>query len=82
MSPEQKKDLLRMKNMKVQDHLPDDLKIAIQTFIQQTIIIGENDLDYMPTEYMENLITAIAKYPEYNSFTLDVIETLKRNDIM
>jgi len=31
---------------------------------------------------MENLIKAFAKYPEYNSFTLDVIETLKRNDIM
>ena len=47
-------------------NLPNDLYIAIDTFMQQTIIIGQHELEYMPPEYMENLVRAVAKYPEYS----------------
>ena len=82
MSPEEKKQLELFKNFTVREGTPNDLTKAIQTFIQQAIIIGEYELDAMPPEYMENLLDTMSKYPEYNKVTLDLIEILKSNDII
>ena len=42
MLPEDlKRDIQRIKNLKVIDGVPKDLKVAIQTFIEQAIIIFE-----------------------------------------
>ena len=68
MSPEEKKDLQRMKTLKVREDLPEDLKLAIETFIEQ--------------EYMENLLKTMAKYPEHNLMLLSLIEILKREDLL
>ena len=82
MSPEEKAQLERMKTFQVTEGTPEDLSKAIQTFIQQAVIIGEYELDAMPPEYMENLLKAMSKYPEYNKVTLDLIEILKKGDII
>ena len=82
MSPEEKEKLELFKNFTVKGGVPEDLTKAIQTFIQQAIIIGEHELDAMPPEYMENLLATMSKYPEYNKVTLDLIEILKKGDII
>ena len=82
MSPEQKEQLKLFKKFIVRDGTPKDLSEAIQTFIQQAIIVGEYELDSMPPEYMENLLKTMAKYPEYNKVTLDLIEILKNRDLI
>ena len=82
MSPEEKERLELYKSFNVKGGVPEDLKKAIETFIQQAIIIGEYELDAMPPEYMENLLDVMSKYPEYNKVTLDLIEILKSNDII
>jgi len=65
----------------VKDDLPEDLKVAIRTFLDQAIIVGEYDLDYMPGEYMTNLLKAFAKYPEFSITLLDMIDTLDKNNL-
>tara|TARA_B100000131_G_scaffold121709_1_gene118769 strand:- start:953 stop:1213 length:261 start_codon:yes stop_codon:yes gene_type:complete len=81
MSPEEiKKDLLRMKGLKVNPNTPKDLAIAIQTFIQQAVIVGEYDLDTMPSEYVNNLLEAFSKYPQYKDLMDDLINILNRYD--
>ena len=40
MSPEEREQLLRMKTLKVREDIPDDLRVAIQSFIQQAVIVG------------------------------------------
>ena len=81
MSPEEiKKDLLRMKGLKVNPNTPEDLAIAIQTFIQQAVIVGEYDLDTMPSEYVNNLLKAFSKYPQYRDLMDDLINILIRYD--
>ena len=52
MSPEEKEKLELFKSFTVKGGVPEDLTKAIQTFIQQAIIIGEHELDAMPPEYM------------------------------
>ena len=82
MSPEQKEQLKLFKKFIVRDGTPKDLSEAIQTFIQQAIIVGEYELDSMPPEYMENLLKTMAKHPEYNKVTLDLMKILKSNDLI
>ena len=64
MSPEDKITLTRMKTLNVRNDIPDDLRIAIESFIQQAVIIGEYELDHMPLEYMENLLKTFVE-PEH-----------------
>ena len=82
MSPEDRERLKHFKKIGVQEHVPEDLATAIKTFLQQAIIIGEYELDAMPPEYMENLLKVMSKYPEYNKVTLDLIEILKKGDVI
>ena len=79
MSLEDKKELERFKTLNVRDDVPKDLRVAIESFMQQAIIINEYELDeareYAPATYLsetaawniwEQLInhTTIAKYPK------------------
>ena len=82
MSPEDKKHLQRIKTLKVREDIPKDLRIAILAFMEQAIIIGDYELDHMPMEYMENLLKVFAKYPEYATTFMDMIEILERNEII
>ena len=82
MSPEDRERLKHFKKIGVQAHVPKALAAAIKTFLQQANIIGEYELDAMPPEYMENLLKVMSKYPEYNKVTLDLIEILKKGDVI
>lgn len=82
MSPDEKENLLRMKTLKVREDVPDDLKVAIKTFIEQAAIVGEYELDSMPPEYMENLLRTIAKYPEHTTLMLELLAILDKNELL
>tara|TARA_X000001382_G_scaffold127012_1_gene114306 strand:+ start:88 stop:351 length:264 start_codon:yes stop_codon:yes gene_type:complete len=82
MSPEQKEDLKRVKNLKIREDIPDDLRIAIKSFLDQAVIVGEYELDHMPSEYLENLLKAIAKYPEHSLLLMELIEILNKDEII
>ena len=83
MLPEDlKRDIQRIKNLKVIDGVPKDLKVAIQTFIEQAIIIGEYELETMPHEYLNNLLKVMSKYPEYNILLSQLIEILNKNELI
>ena len=58
------------------EDLPEDLKIAIRTFMEQAVIMEEYDTDYINGEYMVNLIESFSKYPEYSLFTYDLVKTI------
>ena len=82
MSPEEKKSLERIKTLKVREDIPKDLGVAIKTFMQQAVIIGEYELDHMPMEYLENLLKTIAKYPEHSLLLMELIKILKESELV
>ena len=53
-----------LKSGRVREDIPTDIRIAIETFISSAIMIEEEGLDYMPGEYMGNLLKAFANHPE------------------
>ena len=78
MTNEQREQLMNLKKMKSSPRLPEDLQTAVNSFIQQAIIVGEYRLDTMPHEYVDNLISTITKYPEYNFITKELLEILEK----
>lgn len=67
------KNLVRFKRYKVRTDIPKDLQIAIQTFVEATIMVGEQNLDHMPGEYLANLMLTLMKYPEYKDVLTEII---------
>ena len=61
-------------NKRAAEFLPEDLQIAINTFIEQFNIMEEYDLDHIPPEYLKKLFKTMSKYPEYNSILLDLLD--------
>ena len=82
MSPEQKEDLKRVKNLKIRKDIPDDLRIAIKSFLNQAVIVGEYELDHMPSQYLENLLKTIAKYPEHSLLLMELLQILNKDEII
>ena len=68
-------------NKKAQDFLPEDLQVAINTFIEQFNIMEEYDLEHIPSDYVANLLETMSKYPEYNNATMGLMEVLQRDDL-
>ena len=61
--------------------MPVDLKIAIESFLEQAVIVGEYELDYMPMEYLKNLLKICSKYPQYNELLLEMINVVNKDNI-
>ena len=71
-----KKYVKHLKKLEPEAWLPEDMQIAINTFIQSAILTEENDLPYVPSEYVISLLDTIKKHKEYNSLYLELVEIL------
>ena len=64
---------------KASKFLPQDVQDAINTFITQTNIIEEYDLESMPPEYTTNLLKTLGKYPEFINVAFELIDILNND---
>ena len=69
-------------DFKIQPHFPDDVKVAVEAFFEATRMMINEELDYIQTEYLANLLKTLSKYPEYNSITLDLLKSVKEGDVI
>ena len=68
-------------NKRAAEFLPEDLQIAINTFIEQFNIMEEYNLDTIPSEYTINLLETMSKYPEYNNATMGLMEIIQSYEL-
>ena len=61
---------------KASKFLPQDVQDAINTFIAQTNILEDYDLDSMPPEYTMNLLKTLGKYPEFINVAFELIDII------
>ena len=62
------------------DH-PKDVLEAIDSFMHAgKMMIDVPELQYVPSEYVQNLLKALAKYPQYQSLVLDLLHILKKHE--
>jgi hypothetical protein len=67
-------------DFEVQDHFPKDIQIAVQSFLEASKMMVEEKLDYLPGQYLANLLETLQKYPEYNSITMDLVKSILKKD--
>jgi hypothetical protein len=61
---------------KASKFLPQDVQDAINTFITQTNILEEYNLDNMPPEYTMNLLKVLSKYPEFINVAFELMDII------
>ena len=64
----------------VQEHFPEDIQIAVQSFLEASKMMVEEKLDYLPGEYLANLLEILQKYPEFNNITMDLVKSILKKD--
>jgi len=68
------------KELEPDKDLPKDVQRAIQTFIDNAILVEEYDLDYLPGEVMTNMLDTISKHPRLRpmleSLVMDMLPEL------
>jgi hypothetical protein len=67
-------------DFEVQDHFPKDIQIAVQSFLEASKMMVEEKLDYLPGQYLANLLETLQKYPEYNNITMDLVKSILKKD--
>ena len=67
-------------DFEVQEHFPKDIQIAVQSFLEASKMMVEEKLDYLPGQYLANLLETLQKYPEYNSITMDLVKSILKMD--
>ena len=60
----------------LEEGMPDDLKVAIEAVVTQASIMEQYNLEEIPIEYIQNLIDAALKYPEWDTLTQELLDTL------
>tara|TARA_Y100001963_G_scaffold52152_1_gene72922 strand:- start:78 stop:329 length:252 start_codon:yes stop_codon:yes gene_type:complete len=67
-------------DFKVQEHFPEEIQIAVQTFLEASKMMVDENLEYLPGDYLVNLLKTLEKYPEYNNITMDLVKTILKKD--
>ena len=53
--------------------------MAIDTFFHVGKMLMDNpELETVPGEYIDKLLKALSKYPQYNNLTLDLLAIIKK----
>jgi len=60
----------------LEEDMPHDLKVAIESVVTQVSIMEEYNLEEIPIEYIQNLVDAGLKYPEWDNLTQELLDTL------
>lgn len=64
--------------MVVQDHFPEDVKVAVKSFLAAGKMMEDEGLENMPSDYLVNLLETLSKYPEYNKLTMDLYKAYNK----
>ena len=63
----------------IQPGHPDEINNAIKSFLDFSLILTDYpEINHIPSEIVENLLTTLSKYPQYNKLTLELIDIIKQ----
>ena len=59
------------------DH-PEEVMKAIDSFFHAgKMLVDHPEIESIPTEYVEKLLSSLAQYPEYHSLLIDLLQILE-----
>jgi|TARA_Y100001938_G_C7742960_1_gene260224 hypothetical protein len=71
---------LKSGDFRVQEHFPKDVQVAVQSFLSASKMMVDEKLEYVPSEYLINLLKTLEKYPEYNNITMDLVKSILQEE--
>ena len=68
-------------DVKIQGDHPKEVEVAIDTFFHMGKILMDNpEITTVPPEYVNNLLKALKKYPQYQPLLMDLLNILKKHE--
>ena len=67
-------------DLKVQEHFPKEIRIAVESFLEASSMMVDEKLEFLPGEYLANLLEVLQKYPEYNNITMNLVKSILKED--
>jgi len=67
-------------DFKVQEHFPEEIRIAVESFLEASKMMVDEKLEFLPGEYLVNLLETLQKYPEYNNITMNLVKSILKED--
>ena len=64
----------------IEKDVPPNIRLAIETFIEGARMMDEYKLDFMPTEYLANLLEALSTHPEHQEILLELMEIFEEEN--
>ena len=61
---------------------PEEVKTAVTTFLEATRMVVQEELDYLPHEYLTNMMEALIKYPETQKVAWELVQILKKDGVI
>ena len=62
---------------KIQGDHPEEIMKAIDTFFHAgKMLVDHPEIEHIPSEYVQNLLEVLSKYPQYNDLLMDLIKIL------
>ena len=71
---------LQSGDFEVKSHFPEEIQVAVKSFLTATKMMMDEKLDYVPQEYLIKLLKTLEKYPEYNNITMDLVKSILQED--
>ena len=64
---------------KIQGDHPEEVMVALDTFFHAGKMLMDNpEISHVPKEYVNNLLKALNKYPQYGELLRDLLDILDR----
>ena len=66
---------------KIVGNHPEDVHTAIDSFFYAgKMMVDHPEIEHIPPEYVEKLLSTLAQHPQYHPLLLDLIEILNNSD--
>ena len=63
-------------NAKITGSHPKEVQIAVDSFFKASkILVDHPEIENIPTEYVDKLLSTLAQYPQYHKFVVDFTRT-------
>ena len=60
---------------------PDEVRTAIDSFFKAAkILVDHPEIETIPTEYVDKLLSSLAQYPQYHKLVMDLVMIINQGE--
>ena len=68
-------------NARITGKHPKEVQIAVDSFFKASkILVDHPEIEKIPSEYIDKLLSTLAQYPQYHQLVLDLVEIIQKGE--